>query len=69
MVVLGNLLLIPVRLFMYLFISSSLKMLKGLSYSTSVWIFILLVLGTNQELVTVYLTLETMETEMITSIC
>ena len=69
MMVLGNLLLVPVRLFMYLFISYSLEMLKGLSYSTSVWLFILLVLGTNQELVILYLNLETMGTEMMTSIC
>lgn len=69
MMVLGNLLLIPVRVCMYLFISYSLEMLKGLSYSTSVWLFILLVLGTNQGLVIFYLNLETMGTEMMTSIC
>lgn len=69
MMALGNLLHIPVRLFMYLFSSYSLEMLKGLSYSTHVWLFILSVLGTNQELVILYLNLETMGTEMITSIC
>lgn len=69
MMVLGNLLLILVRLFMYLFISYSLEMLKGLSSSTSVWLFILLLLGTNQELVILYLNLETMGTGMMTSIC
>lgn len=67
--VLENPLLIPVRLFMYLFSCYSLEMLKGLRYSTSVWLFILLVLGTNQELVILYLNLETMRIERMTSIC